>query len=1241
MARLKFLRADCLLSNEAGRGERSVSGTQIFQPEREDTMRRRDRHRPETKVTFESLEERIALSADALTSGVPGALQHHAELDLPVHHDTQIEASLASTNQSSGVQQIHNEYGFDGAGQTVVVIDSGIAWDHYALGGGYGNGHRVVGGWDFAENDADPYDDGPAGFHGTHVAGIIGSSDSVHRGVAHEVDLVALRVFDDQGNGRLQWVEQALQWAYQNRDSFENPITTINLSLGVEMNVNSTPFWATLEDEFAALKAEGIFISVSAGNSFQTYQDTGLGYPAVSEHVVPVASHGSDGQLSSFSQRNNRVIAAPGESIRSTVPDHLFGNSQTGQFLSASGTSMAAPYLAGASALLREAMEFMGQQGITQDTLYNHFRQTADLVFDSVTNSNYHRLNLTQAISSVVTDSHGDTLGTATSLTTLVTQQTVSGTLGTVSDIDSFQFTAGHSGTVTLSLDVTHDLSPEIRINGSVVQVQNNQVQFDVQAGGNYSFQITTTNGIGHYDATLQLDAIAGPVDLGNVAFAHQADQGVSGERWYQVTTTRQGLLTAMVSATPLTVEVYDAANQQIATGSVQDGVMRVDANVAANTQYQIRVVGNQSSFDFSVANLVGLSNGHLQVAGTTGQDTFQIDATDQYAVSIQTAQNHTVSYRFTQADVQQVTLQENGGSDTLQLTLGAHDDNVSVSAGSVSVTNSAYTFAASSLGDITINAGGGTDHIVMSGVSGQVDQFQFASGTSSLTNQTRTVTASLFEHIAATANDFSDTASLAGSNGNDTFEISRERTRLLTSTHTAQVDGFRSVQLNGQGGRDAASIQGSQANDYVMLVGSYGNIWLSGVRIVANGIADKTVDGGGGYDTIRLFDTAGDEQLSANRARVQLTDGSYRNEASGFEQILAYEGNAGGTDTADVAGDHRNDAFTATQRTLGWTNDQFALTLNDFTQINLNGHGGTDSLDVEGSEHRDFVTQTGTYANIWIAGTRVIVNGVENKTVEGRGGNDTARFYDTNSDDVFTGSRDSSVMTDGVYRNEVSGFEEVFAYGHNATGNDQAILNDSNENDQLLATPTQNSLVGSTYRIDTSGFEQVSVNSTNGGIDTAQFTGTTENESLVSQGNQTIISGLAFQTSITGFGSTHVLGNGGNDTAVLQGTSENNQFTFSEQTAQIAGSNFQLTSQGFGKINFQGGGGQNTVNLSGFDENDRLEAAGDALNAYLDGTEIEANQFIWMESSTDQNAISRQEVDAVDFWYALHGDWE
>jgi len=171
---------------------------------------------------------------------------------------------LSDAHDQTGLTAAQSLYGFTGSGQTVAVIDTGIAYDHSAFGGGLGADYQVVGGWDFSnENDADPYDDGFAGSHGTHVAGIIGSNDATNPGVAPGVDLVALRVFNDFGAGYFEWVEDALQWVHENRDAFANPITAVNLSLGGSWNSDKLPEWAILEDEFAQLEQDGIFISVA------------------------------------------------------------------------------------------------------------------------------------------------------------------------------------------------------------------------------------------------------------------------------------------------------------------------------------------------------------------------------------------------------------------------------------------------------------------------------------------------------------------------------------------------------------------------------------------------------------------------------------------------------------------------------------------------------------------------------------------------------------------------------------------------------------------------------------------------------------------------------------------------------------------------------------------------------------------------------------------------------------------
>lgn len=355
------------------------------------------RYRPTRPVGFEPVEPRIYLSgnsaADFQLESLGGDLLAEG-----------FPAAVAGARELTAAHTAAAEYGLTGAGQTVVVIDSGIAYEHYALGGGFGLGYRVVGGYDFtAERDADPYDDGPMGSHGTHVAGIIAGNDGTRPGIAPGVDLVALRVFDDAGDGKVEWVERALRWVHDHRHDFANPITTVNLSLGTKWRAEGLPDGASFEDELARLQADGIFVAVAAGNNFLARQQPGLSYPAASSYVVPVASVDDDGSLSYFSQRARRAIAAPGRSVSSTVPDYLGNrNGIDDDFGRYSGTSMAAPYVAAASVLIRQAYQLAGTANVSQDTIYNLMVATADTVYDPITKQDYHRLNLDRAIDAVM-----------------------------------------------------------------------------------------------------------------------------------------------------------------------------------------------------------------------------------------------------------------------------------------------------------------------------------------------------------------------------------------------------------------------------------------------------------------------------------------------------------------------------------------------------------------------------------------------------------------------------------------------------------------------------------------------------------------------------------------------------------------------------------------------------------------------------------------------------------------------
>ncbi|MBI1830768.1 MAG: S8 family serine peptidase [Planctomycetes bacterium] len=183
-----------------------------------------------------------------------------------------------------GADAVQSIYPYRGTGYTVAVLDTGIDYNDTDLGGGFGSGKRVVAGYDFINNDADPMDDNG---HGTHLAGIIGSSNPTSPGIAPDVHFAALKVLDANMNGNWTAVDNALQWVIANQSKFN--IVGVNLSLG-SGNYTTNPY-NLLENDFTTLKNLGVFTAVAAGNRYYTFNSQpGLGYPSISPNVVSVGA---------------------------------------------------------------------------------------------------------------------------------------------------------------------------------------------------------------------------------------------------------------------------------------------------------------------------------------------------------------------------------------------------------------------------------------------------------------------------------------------------------------------------------------------------------------------------------------------------------------------------------------------------------------------------------------------------------------------------------------------------------------------------------------------------------------------------------------------------------------------------------------------------------------------------------------------------------------------------------------
>lgn len=211
-----------------------------------------------------------------------------------------------------------------GNGVTVYILDSGIRMDHVEFAG------RVSSGYDFIDNDADASD---CHGHGTHVAGTVGGSTV---GVAKGVSLVAVRVLDCSGYGYWSQVIAGIDYVVNNR---VGP-SVINMSI-------SGSYSTTLNTAIANAVAAGVSCVVAAGND---NVDASTKSPASATAAITVGATTSTDQRASFSNYGTALdLFAPGASIYSSTMNG------TSSYASWSGTSMAAPHVAGVAALYLDA----------------------------------------------------------------------------------------------------------------------------------------------------------------------------------------------------------------------------------------------------------------------------------------------------------------------------------------------------------------------------------------------------------------------------------------------------------------------------------------------------------------------------------------------------------------------------------------------------------------------------------------------------------------------------------------------------------------------------------------------------------------------------------------------------------------------------------------------------------------------------------------------------------------------
>lgn len=317
---------------------------------------------------YESASEDVEIEADETTE---------QDFQLEAEEEEDEDADGAEETpwgvERTGADDVHDE--FTGDGVSVYIIDSGIDSTHVDLEPNLGDGFAAVscrgGGCD------EDWDDDHG--HGTHVAGTAGATDAEQVvGVAPEATLHAVKVLSNQGRGNRSDVIAGIDHVAGEAEE-EDDAVVANMSLGGDGEKSGT----CTDDDFDGddsyheaicdATREGVVFAVAAGNSDA---DAAATVPAAyHDTVLTVSATDEDDTFAEFSnwgddsfdwtededeQPNPQsapvALAAPGVDVLSTWPD---GD----ELHEGSGTSMAAPHVAGGAALHIQAEQLSGDEG--------------------------------------------------------------------------------------------------------------------------------------------------------------------------------------------------------------------------------------------------------------------------------------------------------------------------------------------------------------------------------------------------------------------------------------------------------------------------------------------------------------------------------------------------------------------------------------------------------------------------------------------------------------------------------------------------------------------------------------------------------------------------------------------------------------------------------------------------------------------------------------------------------------
>ncbi len=480
----------------------------------------------------------------------------------------------------------------------------------------------------------------------------------------------------------------------------------------------------------------------------------------------------------------------------------------------------------------------------------------------------------------------------------------------------------------------------------SSVTLENQNVEVDFVSGQSWGI-VNFVN-----------EAPPAPTDLGTVDYRRLEQLDASqGDLWYQWKTTRSGMLTVQAASDPAGIlTLYDESQTELAsTGPL--GHPRIDVPAEVGETFYLRVSGAANPVDLEIANLIAFAGTEVQVTGTPGADKFEFSAAESYAITI-----NGVDYEIDDSLYETIVFDGGAGDDTATLTGGNGTEVATFFPDHGTFAESKFLVSVNDVTAITAHGGGGADEAYLYDSLGD-DTFISHRGYGKLSGPGFSL--ETFDFVfnygyATTRNGGTDVALMEDTSGADKFKF----------------DWPGKTQFFGK------------------MYG--GGLYYNRAKNFEQTVATMTE----GKDTVRLFDSEGDDTFYGQKDTSRMTGVGYDVTVTGYNSLAASA--SAGNDMAELEDSSDDDTILARpHKTELWGGDDadptYSITSRKFDQYRFEAnHSGFDRAKLHDTVLDDHAEVSGDL-------TRLYRNNGQMKLLFEATACEWVRLYATPNDDQIT----------------------------------------------------------------------------------------------------------------------------------------------------------------------------------------------------------------------------------------------